>query len=823
MLAIACRITGTVTGNGGDLDSPGSNAVPMQWMDDGQGGGWWEQMWWNPGGINADGSYEIGGLAPGTYRVGFFADPAVWAFEVWNNKLSPMLGDDIVLAPGETRTGIDADLAPAAHIKGRVTSDGTTGIANVTVAAGPFDVGTGMYEHIAWTNTDAEGYYDLSGLPAGTFRVQFMDDAGIYLSEYYDDVRDWTEATDITLAAGGERTGIDAVLSPLPPNSAPVLDAIGDKSVNQGSTLSFTATATDADSDPLVFSLGAGAPSGASITPDGAFSWTPDAAGAYPVTVVVSDGKGGTDSETFTVTVLALTRFEQTHAYLTFSGPWATTSSPSLSGGSYASGTSTATVLVSFTGTGIDLVGTKSRWGGMAEVSVDGGPGVLIDFYAASTAHQQVVWGVADLTYGPHTLAVTSSWRRNASSSGGMTYIDAFDVRGTLTQAPSRIQQTDARLTWTGSWVTGTSPNLSGGSYTGGTPGSTMLFSFTGTGAELIGTLSPYGGVAEVSVDGGAPTEADFFGGPATSHKRKVWSISGLSDGPHTIALTQTVKRSPGSAGGMVYVDALDVAGTLLQAPTRYQQTDARIGLAGPWTTTSSTSLSGGSYAAGTSGAVLTLRFTGTGADLIGTLSPWGGISTVSLDGAAPEDVDFYGPATSHKRKVWGVSGLAPGPHTVRLVVTSRRNASSLGGNAYVDAFDVSGTLLAARFEQTDPLISFAGPWTTTESPSLSGGSYAGGTAGATLSLSFTGTSIELVGTKSLYGGIATVSLDGGPPVDADFYAATTLHKQRVWGATGLGAGTHTLTLSVTSRRNALSLGGNAYVDAFDIAGALVE
>ncbi len=79
------------------------------------------------------------------------------------------------------------------------------------------------------------------------------------------------------------------------------------------------------------------------------------------------------------------------------------------------------------------------------------------------------------------------------------------------------------------------------------------------------------------------------------------------------------------------------------------------------------------------------------------------------------------------------------------------------------------------------------------------------------------------MGTKSLYGGIATVSIDGGTATDADFYGPATAHKQRIWSATGLAPGRHTLTLTVTNRRNPSSLGGNAYVDAFDVAGALVE
>ena len=91
-------------------------------------------------------------------------------------------------------------------------------------------------------------------------------------------------------------------------NLAPVLAAIGNQSVNEGATLSFTATATDADlpANTLTYSLSGTVPTGASITTGGVFTWTPTEAqgpGSYSFDVVVSDGAGGTDSETITVTV----------------------------------------------------------------------------------------------------------------------------------------------------------------------------------------------------------------------------------------------------------------------------------------------------------------------------------------------------------------------------------------------------------------------------------------------------------------------------------------------------------------------------------------
>ncbi len=95
-------------------------------------------------------------------------------------------------------------------------------------------------------------------------------------------------------------------------NVAPVLGAIGDQSVNEEATLTFTATATDQD-DPaqtLTFSLDAASlAAGMSITADGNFSWLPTESqgGTYPVTITVTDNGTNlpnlTDAETFNIVV----------------------------------------------------------------------------------------------------------------------------------------------------------------------------------------------------------------------------------------------------------------------------------------------------------------------------------------------------------------------------------------------------------------------------------------------------------------------------------------------------------------------------------------
>ena len=85
-------------------------------------------------------------------------------------------------------------------------------------------------------------------------------------------------------------------------NVAPMLNTIGDQTVNEFVELTFTATASDDDS--LTFSFDGTFPSGAAITSAGVFTWTPTESqdGDHAITVQVTDGSL-TDSETLTVTV----------------------------------------------------------------------------------------------------------------------------------------------------------------------------------------------------------------------------------------------------------------------------------------------------------------------------------------------------------------------------------------------------------------------------------------------------------------------------------------------------------------------------------------
>ena len=98
-------------------------------------------------------------------------------------------------------------------------------------------------------------------------------------------------------------------------NQPPVLGALADLTVEEGSTVSFIATATDPDlpEQRLTFSLGAGAPAGATIDPNtGAFLWqTPADSGAATnlFSIQVTDNGPGTLSQSQTFRIITRARF----------------------------------------------------------------------------------------------------------------------------------------------------------------------------------------------------------------------------------------------------------------------------------------------------------------------------------------------------------------------------------------------------------------------------------------------------------------------------------------------------------------------------------
>lgn len=110
------------------------------------------------------------------------------------------------------------------------------------------------------------------------------------------------------------------------------------------------------------------------------------------------------------------------------------------------SGTANDSFQVVFSGTRVDLYGARAPNHGIAAVSVDGAPEVLVDYYAASRTDKSLVWSSPGLTPTAHVLRVRVTGTRNTASTGTAVPADRVDVWQTAGRLGGTLIGT------TGSW-----------------------------------------------------------------------------------------------------------------------------------------------------------------------------------------------------------------------------------------------------------------------------------------------------------------------------------------------------------------------------------
>jgi hypothetical protein len=316
---------------------------------------------------------------------------------------------------------------------------------------------------------------------------------------------------------------------------------------------------------------------------------------------------------------------------------------------------------------------------------------------------------------------------------------------------PTRTEETGTGVAFTGAWTANSGAFNSGGSAKlSMAANSGATFSFNGTGASWIGYQDEWSGIAQVYVDGTLNSEIDTYVTPGKAQSQ-LYSVSGLVQGPHTLAVVVTGRKNASSGGAWIWVDAFDVSGSTpstgstsgstpppsttpptssTTTPTgsasshRAEQSSAAVAWSGSWSLNNGSFNSGGSAKLSMSpGSRATFAFNGTAVTWIAYQDEWSGIARVYIDGALQGTVDTYASPGKSQNAVYTISSLAAGAHTFAIEVTGTRNASSRGTWIWVDAFDYFGTALTSAVSPTDPnkaaTASLAGGTTLTSSGGL--------------------------------------------------------------------------------------------------------
>lgn len=538
------------------------------------------------------------------------------------------------------------------------------------------------------------------------------------------------------------------------------------------------------------------------------------------------------------VTRPALGTFEQDHGMLERFGTWTTWANSGLSGGSYQwTNSARGKLTARFTGSEIQWITAVAPSFGRAKVTLDGVV-EYVDLYDAQLKLREQVWSATGLKPDvTHTLTIEWTGTKNPASSGTYVGVDALKSTGTLVAQPTipRYEQTEPRLGYSGTWTSWNNDALSGGSYawTNSARGR-VTAKFKGSEIVWATAVAPSYGRAKVTLDG-VVEYVDLYE-PSLKLVQKVWSATGLDPAAtHTLTIEWTGTKNPASSGTYVGLDALDVSGELLEAPdtVTIEQDDSRLTRSGEWTTWSNSALSGGSYAwtNGVGGSAL-IEFDGTEIDWITLKGPAYGMAEVYVDGVLSAKIDLYSPTLQYGVTVWSARNLPDGRHSVLVRWIGRKNASSSNYIVGLDSFAVTGTVVQAgnppvfpyTFEQNDPRISYAGTWTPWTNSSLSEGSYqwTNSLRGAAY-IQFDGTYLDWISAVAPAYGIATVTVDGGPPQEVDLYSPSLAYQQRVWSSGTLSPGPHTVLIEWTGRKNGASTGTYVGLDALKTDGTLTQ
>ena len=420
--------------------------------------------------------------------LGLTADPAGWVpgdGATVSCEASDSDGDSLIYTweytggtlqgTGSTVTWIAPSVAKTYTVK-VIVSDGKGGSANqsvaITVSANhapvissvapsPMTVAPNASSTITCTATDSDGDTLSYEWSAGGGAISGSGNAATWTAPVEEGV--YSIAVTVSDGKGGTITGGASVTVESPAaNHAPVITSLTSNpmSVAPNANASLSCFATDADSDTLSYSWNA---SGGTITGSGGdVSWkAPATEGSCTIGVVVSDGKGGTDSRSLTISV------------------------------SVVSGS-------------LEISSTPSG----ATIYIDG-----------SSTGSITPCTIAGLTPGSHTVKLSKTYYKNKSGTATVVAGSATGVNWVMTAAPSStINISPSAATGKDSYVIKSLPTSNRGDYTAlcvganavgqetrtylefslGLPSTANITSaklglwYSGTGAAKIATIGAY-------------------------------------------------------------------------------------------------------------------------------------------------------------------------------------------------------------------------------------------------------------------------------------------------------------------------------------------
>ncbi len=283
--------------------------------------------------------------------------------------------------------------------------------------------------------------------------------------------------------------------------------------------------------------------------------------------------------------------------------------------------------------------------------------------------------------------------------------------------------------------------------------------------------------------------------GPVGTAVLKPQDVTLLTGQSYTAFLPPTTHPAPVS---WVAAESIPVASQVFRL-TQQQETESSVTYG--WRNVSTSSAYGGSYRrTRTKGATATFSYTGGTFTWYSIAGPDQGKATIYIDGEFFTTMDLNWPYLAYKASL-RAEGIPYGKHSVKIV------AGGAGKYTSIDAFKVGSTIYSTP--------TLATRWGRTLTSSASSGAYAlDDQAGASVSFTFFGPTVDwytLLGTGQ---GRASVYIDGTLKATVDNYYSSTRYGYRR-RYSGLTNAKHTIKVVVLGTKRSASSGTRIVLDRF--------
>ncbi len=385
--------------------------------------------------------------------------------------------------------------------------------------------------------------------------------------------------------------------------------------------------------------------------------------------------------------VTGVTRFEADHPSIRYNGlPFTLTASSWVrvdnisatlaSAGEFVySAAAGDTIEFDFDGDWLGIGFVTDRFGGQAEIAIDGVPVETIDLYTRypDTASRYF----RDLGPGPHTVSISVLGTRHPNSIGARVHLDFFDVWDGLPLPEGRFEEDDERLIYSTAWGRGVNPDASGGAFFFSrlNTDSTAWFPFTGDSVTWEAFTNLNYVDAELRLNG---VSLGLFELYTYDSRPRAYSFNNLGPGPHVLE----VRRYRNT---WVSIDAMVTPATGPDTPTptpapfvrleenystmRYNDEPYRT-MPQSWSRQASPQSSGGfNLSSTTPGDVWRLEFEGEWINLGFRSTATSGTAEVFINGVSRGIIETANGVNNVRNFTFG--NLGPGPHGLEVVVIS--------------------------------------------------------------------------------------------------------------------------------------------------------